>query len=232
MERLSMELAGFVADLRCNMCVKLVDLANREILISTNSGNTIRVNYRKSLISTIPMPNLVLMLEDPPIEVVEKVKRLTWNRVYSVMLPIRGDRPKDCGHWRYYANENVCFTRLVFMHAFDPLSAPEDGWGLLVEITEDSTEPVSSSECIIEQTLRDLDRISAIPKGNRILPGRVIVNDPAYTVFTHETDEIVSDVLDFLLSNNVYSVGRFGRWEYSSMAQVIIDGLELGGTLP
>lgn len=232
MERLSMALASRIADLRCSVCVEHVDLAARKVIVSTSNSDRIQVSYRKGLVSTIPMPTLVSMLEDPPTEMIENVKKLTWNRVYSVMLPIRGDRPKDCGHWRYYANEKVCFTRIIHMHAFDPLSAPEDGWGLLVEVTEDSAETLSSPERIIELTLKDLDKVSAVPKGSRILPGRVVVNDPAYVVFTRGTEGTVSEVLDYLLSNDVHSVGRYGRWEYSSMAQVITDGLELGGTLP
>jgi UDP-galactopyranose mutase len=59
----------------------------------------------------------------------------------------------------------------------------------------------------------------------------VIVNDPAYAVFSGGTLDAVAGIAEWLSARDVHVLGRYGRWEYSSMAQVIRDGLALGRSL-
>jgi protoporphyrinogen oxidase len=232
MERLSLALADTVRDLRTGHEATAVDPGTRSVVsVRTETGREEVFGYRLGLVSTIPLPDLIGMIAGCPSRLTGLAAGLSWNRVYSVILAVRGPRPEDCGLWRYYADETLCFTRLVFMHSFDPLSAPPDGWGLLAEIPESAELPARDGDDIYGLAIADLERSGAIPPGSVTEGWRVLVTDPAYVAFTHGTRAAVEELTGFLARMDIHPLGRYGRWEYSSMAQVIRDGFELGGRL-
>ena len=232
MERLSLALADTVRNLRTGYEVTEVDPGTRSVVaVRTETGGEEVFAYRQGLVSTIPLPDLVGMIPGCPARMAGLAAGLSWNRVYSVMLTVCGPRPEDCGLWRYYADETLCFTRLVFMHSFDPLSAPQDGWGVLAEIPESAELPVRDGEEIRGLAVADLERSRVIPPDSVTGGWRVVVTEPAYVAFTHGTRAAVEALTGFLDGNDIHPLGRYGRWEYSSMAQVIRDGFELGGRL-
>jgi hypothetical protein len=157
---------------------------------------------------------------------------LQHNRVISASVSGRGPRLKRTGHWRYYSDPELIFHRISFPHEFDPLMAPEDGWGLLAEISEPAEAPLSDPKSVVSRILVDLRRARAYAEGSEIIDVKLRVIDPAYVVFTADTDRIVSEARVFLEEHDIYVVGRYGRWEYSSMAQVMRDGWQWSESLP
>lgn len=49
---------------------------------------------------------------------------------------------------------------------------------------------------------------------------------PAYVIFTSETQRIINNCFDFLDKYGITSLGRYGKWEYSSMYQNMKDGFD------
>jgi protoporphyrinogen oxidase len=137
---------------------------------------------------------------------------------------MEGPRPIGQGHWRYYADESVIFNRLVFPHEFDPLNAPDDGWGLMAEITLSGTEPMPDASDVIARTQHDIARVGAF-HGGRVVDRQVILAEPAYVLFTEESRRVTAAAMEFLRAHDIEPMGRYGRWEYSSMAQVIGDAM-------
>jgi protoporphyrinogen oxidase len=227
MELISQRLARLIPNLLLNHTVEEIDPINKTVIVSA-LGQTARYSYQHECVSTLPLPQTVLRCKNAPPRLRDACRTLTHNRVYTAAFSIKGPRPQDRGHWRYYADESVLFTRLVYMHEFDPHSAPADGWGLMAEITERSECPIGSARDILATCVEDLGRVGAIPEGCEIVDQNLILADPAYVVFTPENQSVVSESRGFLESQGVLTVGRYGRWEYSSMMQVIRDGLAVG----
>jgi hypothetical protein len=50
-------------------------------------------------------------------------------------------------------------------------------------------------------------------------------------VFTPTNRQIMERARRFLLEHDIHPLGRYGNWEYSSMAKVIGDGFALGERL-
>jgi len=144
---------------------------------------------------------------------------------------IDGARPADTGHWRYYSDESLCFTRLVFMHEFDPATAPSAAWGLMAEIPQAAELPSMPADDLIARVVEDARRVGAIPRGQRLLATRAWCVDPAYVVFGKDTEQLVAAARAWLEAQGIHLLGRYGRWEYSSMAQVMRDGFELAARL-
>jgi protoporphyrinogen oxidase len=220
MEMLTRALARQVSDLRLGQTVQGIDLATQTVTMRRGS-QTSRMAWRSACVSTLPLPRTVALCRQAPPELRRACAELLYNRVRSVALSIRGPRPTDTGHWRYYADESVCFTRLVYMCEFDPAMAPEDGWALLAEVPERGELPPRPTDELIRQVLSDLTRLKALPDGCHVVAEHVLDAEPAYVVFTPHSEKIVEQAQSFLRNAGIEPLGRYGRWEYSSMAQVM-----------
>jgi len=187
--------------------------------------------WKTACVATLPLPQLVALCSGLAADLQAACAALPRNRVLSVLLAVRGPRPAGTGHWRYYADESIAFNRLIWPHAFDPLMAPEDGYGLHAEITERAEDPPGAERAIVERVVSDARRVGALAAGDTIEDARVLTLDPAYVVFRPGDEATVLAARAALERLGIHAVGRYGRWEYSSMAQVMRDGFELGDRL-
>ncbi len=224
MEVLSRALAAKVSDVRLRTEVVSIDPAAGRVH-ARDPGGPCTFRYEAGCVSTLPLPITVAACAGAPASLKEAVRRLPHNRVRSVMLCIEGPRPIDPGLWRYYADPSIAFSRLIFMTEFDPLSAPDDGWGVLVEITERAEDAPAPEDALVDRVVRDLRRVGRLPDGHRVVASRVLSADPAYVVFTPEAQEIIANATAWLRGAGIEPLGRYGRWEYSSMASAVRDGL-------
>jgi protoporphyrinogen oxidase len=213
-------------DVRLGTAVVALDPERRE---ARTTKGTFR--WDAACVATLPLPQLVALTQGLPEGLREACADLPRNRVLSVLLAVRGRRPEGTGHWRYYADESIAFNRLIWPHAFDPLMAPADGYGLHAEITEPAEDPPVPAHAIIERVVADARRVGALAGSDTIEDARVYTLDPAYVVFRPGDEATVAAARAALERLGVHAVGRYGRWEYSSMAQVMRDGFALGDTL-
>lgn len=223
MEVLARALASGVRDLRLGHRVESVDLESRTVS-ARRGGSVVKFRFREACVSTLPLPLFVGMCESPPAGLRRACAGLTHNRVLTAAVSVSGPRPAGRGHWRYYTDESLVFNRLVYPHEFDPDCAPEDGWAVMAEITEPAeARPLPQGE-LLDRVVADIGRAGALPADCRVVDRRLLVVDPAYVVFSRESAPVVEQALGYLTSRRVLPLGRYGRWEYSSMAHVMRDG--------
>ncbi len=223
-------LAQHVPGLRLQHQVETIDLEKQTVQVRHKKGIS-KFKFRKACVSTLPLPTAIRLCgEQIPDDLRRDCADLLWNRVYSVQFSIRGKKPRHQDHWQYYVDESLIFTRLIYLHNFDPDRAPQDGWPLLVEVTEPAECPVAVPEELIRRVRLDLDRTGVLPEGNQIVDKHVLVIDPAYVVFTPESQTVMQRARSFLEDHNVIPLGRYGRWEYSSMSGVLKDGFDWAET--
>jgi hypothetical protein len=118
----------------------------------------------------------------------------------------------------------MAFTRLVFLHAFDPLLAPMDGWPLLAEIPQRAEAEREDDATLAARVEADVARSGVLAPGSRVVDIHVMAMDPAYVVFSSESGETIQEARRFFSGRGVTPVGRYGHWRYSSMAQDLRDG--------
>ncbi|MBN2800448.1 MAG: FAD-dependent oxidoreductase [Deltaproteobacteria bacterium] len=222
MEVLAAGIAARAGDVRLGREVLSVDPQERLVVAEGPDGPE-RYRWEDACLCTLPLPAAIAMVRGVPASLAREVARLRHNLVLSVGVRVRGPRPQ-LGHWRYYADSSLIFTRLVFLHAFDPSLAPPDGWPLLVEVPWPAEQPWGGEEALIARVLEDVARAGVLPEGSAVLGATVIVADPAYVAFAEGDAEIVAEALGFLQERGITGLGRYGRWEYSAMEGAIRDG--------
>lgn len=227
MEVLTQALTRQVPDLRLEHIVERVHVRERTVTVRTPAGKSHLV-WRRRCVATLPLPTLVGLCDDVPEAIAQAARALRHTRVVSVAVRVSGPRP-TLGMWRYYPAQELVFTRLVFQHEFDPLMAPPHGWPLLAEVPWPGHTPVPDD--LATRVECDARRAGVLGPEHHVLGAEVLLADPAYVVFTHGTGERVARIRQWLGAQGIETVGRYGRWEYSSMAQVLRDGFALGDAL-
>ena len=96
--------------------------------------------------------------------------------------------------------------------------------GLLVEITQPAELPVQETDRLLERVRADVAAAGALPEGCRIVDEHVMPVEPAYVVFSRHGRGAVDESREFFRRHDLWSLGRYGAWEYSSMGQVMRDG--------
>jgi hypothetical protein len=48
----------------------------------------------------------------------------------------------------------------------------------------------------------------------------------AYVIYDEKRNKTVPGLLSFLRENRIFSIGRYGRWEYGSMESAMEQGIE------
>jgi protoporphyrinogen oxidase len=210
-----------------NLCldheVVSIDLPSQTVTARHN-GSVRSFRFRKGCAATLPLPSVIAMCSDAPPGLKAACAALPRMRVICVMIGIKGPRPSNRGHWRYYADETISFNRLVYLHEFDPSSAPSDGWGMLAEITQRAELPFTDERELWRLVERDLRRVGAIPPECRVSLARQHVIDPAYVVFEKGTETTIEAARAHLSRGGATPLGRYGRWEYSSIERNLRDG--------
>jgi protoporphyrinogen oxidase len=222
MEVLSRELASHVPGLHLAHWVESIDPERREAVVRDDRATRVW-RWSDRCLSSLPLPVLMRMCAGAPRDLCEATARLPHNRVRSVALSIEGPRPSERGHWRYYPSRDLSFTRLIHMCEFDAAMAPPWGWSILTEVTESAERPRVRTDDLIRAVCRDVEAARALPSDCRVIDAHVIDVDPAYVVFTPDSQDVVAAATAFLREAGVEPIGRYGRWEYSSMAQVLRD---------
>jgi len=106
----------------------------------------------------------------------------------------------------------------------------------MAEMTEPSERPLQPEGDVLRRCRRDIVRAGELPPECEIVGECLWAIDPAYVVFTMESPAATKEIHEFLREQHTEPLGRYGRWEYSSMGQVIRDGRawadNLEGTIP
>lgn len=203
-----------------NTPFKDVDIRNK--VVTTKDNQQIRYN---ELISSIPLNALIKnsSLNDDFGKSLQS--DITAATVLSFHLGIKGPIPKEYRdvHWIYFSEKKFPFYRVGFYSNFSEYMCPEDSYSIYVEVGVES--PDCDVNSIQGKVINSLHKLMIIDK-NRIA---VLVSNfmkDGYVHYTATREAVVSKLSKELEDHHVTLVGRYGKWQYSSMEDSIIEGRE------
>lgn len=189
--------------------------------------------YYSTLISTLPIPELVKMITNTPQNILNSASHLKATSIAIVSLGFnRADIPKNL--WFYIYDEDKLFARVYSPSFKSPENAPKGCSSLQAEIyfsdfktLEELTQHTQNIQefCIQHVISSFIDmgicrQEDIICQDFRILPyGNVI--------FTHDMEQHRDDVLHFIRKAGILSCGRFGEWDYLWSNQSFLSGFSI-----
>jgi len=182
-----------------------------------------------SLVSTIPVPELIGRCHDFPQHLKEAARALRWVSVSNVNLAVAREEVSD-KHWLYFPEPAYPFYRVGFPMNFSPALGRSGCSSLYVELSHRPDEHPSDEE-LIERSRRGLEHAGILRPDDELVVADVKDLHYAYVYFDHHRAKAVPAILAELERRGIYSIGRYGRWEHTSMEDAIGQGKQLAERL-
>jgi len=216
--------ARSIRNLRLGRALSKVEIWGKEAYFN---GGKIKENFQ-FLVSTVPLPELILdIMENVPRRIRDAALKLKHNSVLNINMGVKRD-DIDRGHWVYFPERKYVFYRVGFPRKFSEKMCPRGTSSLYVEIAYRSGELTRERMGrLIAQAKRDLIKAGILEREDEILFSRPIAIPFAYVIYDRSRDGSVEIIQNYLRNKNIYSVGRYGGWKYSTMEEAILEGKEV-----
>lgn len=200
--------------------------------ISFADGSTVRA---EAVLSSIPLPSLIPMIDGVPDEVLEAAARLACTKCVTVNIGVAREDLSD-HHWTYFYDRDFIVTRLSFPHLLSPHTVPAGCSSVQAEVYfSDKYKPLESSpDSFVEPVLSDLRRCELLRDDDKILHTDARLIPFANVIFDLERREALATVHGYLDEIGVNYCGRYGEWGYhwtdesfssgEAAAQRVLDG--------
>jgi protoporphyrinogen oxidase len=177
------------------------------------------------LISTLPLKQLIGMIRDVPNQVARVGRQLRYISVYNLNIGVNRPNISDA-HWTYFPEPEFLFYRVGFPTNFSSNVAPKGCSSMYVEVS------VLPDQNIPESTLRKkvydgLYRCGILRESDEILVNDVVRIEWAYVLHDLNRSQALQTIFPYLRQHNLYSIGRYGAWEYSAMEDAILAGRQI-----
>lgn len=207
-----------VADIRFNKEVIRIDPLNKIIFFS--DGESIEYNR---LISSLPLPEMVNIVEGMPKEVINAASKLECTCGYHVSIALKTNNIPPYLWWYIYDDDNLS-ARVHSPSMKSPDNAPEGCSSLQMEVYCKKGE--YSEQEIKEKTVGKLVEKGFIQEED-ILFVHLGYEKYANVIFTEPIYVSRKIVRDYLATIGIETIGRFGEWDYLWSDQSLLSGLQV-----
>ena len=214
---------GFLPHLQgeLRLSTRIVGLNTATHTALLNDGS--RIRYR-SLISTIPLPELIRLIGDEaPGYVQRAASALRHVSVRCVNLGVARAGITD-KHWVYYP-ESTVFHRIFVQGNASPHNNPDQGFGLTCEITYSPTKPLPcDGQALIDRCIRECREVGMLTEDDEVVASNLVDMPYAYVIYDHARADNVAKIRAWLSSRNITLAGRYSEWEYYNSDHAFIAG--------
>lgn len=206
-----------------------VDTKRRRALFHDRQRGESREEHFESLVSTIPVPELTRRCLDFPAHLKEAAQGLRWVSVYNVNLGVSREQVSD-KHWLYFPEPEYPFYRVGFPMNFSPSLGRAGCSSMYVEMSHRPSER-QTPEQLIARARAGMEQAGILRPDDEIVVADVKDLHYAYVYFDRHRARALPAILDELERRGIYSIGRYGRWEHTSMEDAIGQGRQLAERL-
>lgn len=216
-EALATALASRIQRIELGRELQQIDLGRR--VLTLRDGEELLFD---KLLLTLPLCSLPDYITNVPPRVAKACRGLEYQGILNVNLGV--DRPNvSAAHWVYFYEDQFPFHRLSFPGNFSPRNVPEGKSSISIEVAFSRHRPLDSA-VTIDKTIAALRSADILSQDDTIelVHAQEIV--PAYVVYDLHHRENVRAVRSWLLSQGVWTAGRFGEWGYLNMDHAMKSG--------
>lgn len=181
------------------------------------------------LVSTMPLPILVRLIEGTPDRIVEMADRLEYMSL-RVELLLAGRRLDTPIQRIYSADPEIPPHKIAMNHTSSESLRRRPCHAIMAEVSLSPEKPVDV-ESIAPKTIDLLCHLDILDSPADIVwTGHVDVKY-AYPVYTHDRPALLDEIKGWLAQYDIRTLGRFGDWEYVNSDRCVMKGLSLAREL-
>jgi protoporphyrinogen oxidase len=196
-----------------NQNVAAVDLKAKTLV--TTTGETYRWN---ALFSSMPLKELCRITADERLNAAGK--ELSHSSTISFNIGLRGPlRPEFQDiHWVYVPDRNIPFYRVGFYSNISKGTCASGYSALYVEVgvSPEDADRTDLVKHLQPDVLHWLEKLGWISSEDIVCVVTHILRY-AYVHHTNNRDVLVDSIIDRLREHDVFPIGRYGLWDYTSM---------------
>lgn len=205
-------------DIRLNKKAISIDSRTKKVMFEDG-----KIEHYETLISSIPLPELIKLIKDVPKHVIEASQMLTATSVALVSVGLKSaNTPPHL--WFYIYNADFLPARCYSPSLKSKDNVPDECTSLQFEVHYSKDKPLKlEGDSLIEHVIEKGSALGLFEKNDiavtdyRKLPyGNVL--------FKHGMEEKRSIVHEYLDSINIKYCGRFGEWDYLWSDQSLMSG--------
>ncbi|HEV7620021.1 MAG TPA: NAD(P)-binding protein [Burkholderiaceae bacterium] len=206
----------------------VVQVSPGERIVALADGR--RFHY-DSLISTMPLPQLVKLIGDEaPAEVKEAARGLQHISVRCVNLGVAREKITD-KHWIYYPEDTI-FHRIFVQGNASPNCNPPGGFGLTCEISYSPWKPLPvDGQRLIDRCVADCIKVGLMNADDQLITANQVDMSYAYVVYDHARSTNVATIKAWLAEHDIVLSGRYSEWEYYNSDHAFLAGKKAAETV-
>jgi protoporphyrinogen oxidase len=203
-----------------------IDVHNREIEFN---GDTI-IPY-ETILSSMPLPELIKIISQAPKEVIDAASRLKTNSMFVVNIGVNRANITD-KNWIYFLEKEYSFIRVSFPFNQSDHVTPEGMSSISAEIAYGNNNKLPvSKEKMADYVVSELVDAKVLCQTDEIVYLKSIDIKYGYVIFDEERKPAVRKIHDYLKSINIIPFGRYGMWAYLWSDEAILSGKKAGEKL-
>ncbi len=184
-----------------------------------------QMDYR-TLVSTIPLPELIRLIDNVPDAVRKASDNLKYTSVLNINIGV-GRNNISRSHWVYFPENKYIFYRAGFPMNFSSFLRPAHTSSIYTEISyrpQQKRDMLMNRKKIVRNVISDLVKAGILLKTDKIITTCILDIEYAYVIYDKKRTENLRIIQEFLIRNNIHSIGRYGGWNYSTMEDAILAG--------
>jgi protoporphyrinogen oxidase len=206
-----------------------VETKRRRAVFKHHASGDCRIEHYESLVSTIPVPELMRRCPDMPAHLKEAADGLRWVSVYNLNMAVGREQVSD-KHWLYFPEPEYPFYRIGFPMNFSPALGRSGCSSMYVEMSHRPSEQHSQEE-LVTRARSGMERAGILRTEDEIVVADVKDLRYAYVYFDRHRARVLPTILAELERRGIHSIGRYGAWEHTSMEDAIGQGKQLAERL-
>jgi UDP-galactopyranose mutase len=196
--------------------VSLQSIDTETHTLTFNDGSQVPYD---TLVSTMPLPILIRQLKTAPPDILEAANRLEHISLQCVCLVIGRENVTD-KNFIYVHDPEFILHRVSFFSNLSPEMAAPGYTSLVAEVTYIDQPPLDD-EALKQRVHDDLIAMHLLNDDDIVVANEILPLPMAYPKPTPDRIDTVQRIRDYLETQDIYLLGRFGEWEYVNMHDII-----------
>ncbi len=181
------------------------------------------------VVNTLSLTLLPDLMPAMPTAIAAACRALEYNGIVCVLLALDRAQHPDLS-WIYLPHESQGpANRITYMSNYAPSLAPSGRSSFLCEVTTAGGAPFPGPE--LERSIVDGLAHSGLIRRDEVLFHDRTETKQAYVVFDHGYAARRTAIFGWLDAQGLWTLGRFGRFEYDNSDQCVIKARQLAGRL-
>ncbi|MDP2637705.1 MAG: NAD(P)-binding protein [Candidatus Levybacteria bacterium] len=192
-------------------------------IVRTSDGSTYSYDL---LINTIPLPECVSLIENCPKPIQKSALLLNHTGIYVLNLGIKTNEFVKRLNWCYFPEKEFDFYRLGIASNTSSKLSPKGFSTCYIEFNEQVFKENTKNRIYVK-TVNQLVQLGFINKKEDVVCKKFIYIPYAYVIFDKNHQTSTEKIMTYFKKKGIYSIGRFGAWEYSYIEKNITDAQEI-----